>query len=322
MAGSVIRQPFQRACASVPKGGKGWELWRQCHTGSRIWYQQQSSSPGLRLASSPLWIRSSAVGIMKTTWSEIDRNDSHQILCRNLHSSPVSYQKNQPVWLKRLLKDEERETGKQNWVLKLLGYYRPASRAAGAGRLLVQSAIDISESDLFLDYVGIPEEKKSVFLVRFQMLAIHVWMEFVRLRNFMNDGNMTMSTMSEVMFLDLQRRMIEEEEFEFMQSSKWTKEFERIFYGLAMSLDGAVYGGDVGLDFESEDAVSHIRASLTRNISVLDEDEVKVNRLIKYIQVTLNAFLEKDLDKFRTAEIWDESNEFLENMAKKRGQVY
>mmetsp|Transcript_8669 Transcript_8669/g.18480 ORF Transcript_8669/g.18480 Transcript_8669/m.18480 type:complete len:351 (-) Transcript_8669:996-2048(-) len=190
----------------------------------------------------------------------------------------------------RFLRDTEAIDGRQNPILKLFGFYSRESRGLGAARVAFNGAVIVSESDEVLDQFGIPRDARDAFNVRFEMLALHLWMSFIVFRQQGDLGSVVMQGISDTLSSELQARMVLEEGLTVMQSYKWIKECEHLFYGLALGLDSAVYAGNAGLDTISETNSAKIREYLAQYLTCLEQDPVKIEAALEYVRNTFVRF--------------------------------
>jgi len=210
-------------------------------------------------------------------------------------------------WLMRIFLDTESVDGKQNPLLKMVGYYSQESRCIEAARAVYEGAIIVSEDDKFLDRIGIRSEQRDVFGVRFEMLSVHIWMAYVRLRQTGDYGNIVMQAVSDRMFADLQNRMILEEGVGAFASYKLIKECEHKFFALCMSLDADVYLGNHGVDFLSAKNAGRLKEDLKKYIECLEGDDAKAASLLAYMQRALLTLEGADLQTMYDGRFWDPS---------------
>ncbi|KAA8496765.1 hypothetical protein FVE85_0494 [Porphyridium purpureum] len=192
------------------------------------------------------------------------------------------------LW-QRVFKDTEKVDGRQNWILKMLGWYAPEGRVRGASREIFQDAITVSESDGFLNMLGIREAVKPSFNVRFEFLGLHLWMAFIPLRKLDNMGMLVQQTLSDLFMTELQKRMSYEEGIGALSLSKWGRECEQIFFATMIALDKVVYDSSGRCDLSREAVCSATEEVLLKNLASLENDPHRARLLVQYLAKTIHG---------------------------------
>lgn len=223
---------------------------------------------------------------------------NNQVGCRELCTKSFQYEPKRPpppetkrrTLLQRIFTPN---IPRQNPILKALGYYSAESRAIGAGTALYKQALERGDAMAKAecgDNLG--------FSAWFEMLSVHIYLTLRRLRAekgsiYENDVKTAMQCLFDVFWTDVRSRMVNDHKMTLITSGKWVKECEQIFFGLAMSFDEG---------WEDEEIM---REGIRRNITCLQEDRVRIERLRKYM-MREHARLERaSIEQLWDGTCWD-----------------
>ncbi len=143
-----------------------------------------------------------------------------------------------PGFLTRMLLPKE---NKRNPLLAALGYYSRESVALGAGSNLYEQLRLRSEDAARA--LSVARGGAQPFVLRFEMLSIHVYLSLYRLRQekgsaLESDCTTIMQCIFDVFWTDVRNRMlIQEEGMTLIPSGRWVKECEQMFFGMALAFD-------------------------------------------------------------------------------------
>lgn len=175
-------------------------------------------------------------------------------------------------FLDRLLAVDE---SGQSPFLRLLGYYSPESRAIGAAKSLYEQILSRSGSILEAEF---SEEQRGLFVPKYEMLAIHVYLTFQRLRQeggstFEKDIKVAMQTLFDIFWSDVRyRMMIEEHELTLLVSATWIRQCERNFFSMALAFD------------EAWTDQQKMNDKISLHITSLKKDPEKIRRIQSYLR--------------------------------------
>lgn len=184
-------------------------------------------------------------------------------------SSSAPLQERTGGFFSRILAPSE---GKRNPLLAALGYYSRESVALGAGANLYQQLRVRSESAARA--LSVARGGAQPFVLRFEMLSIHVYLSLYRLRQekgstLESDCSTVMQCVFDVFWTDVRNRMlIEEEGMTLIPSGRWVKECEQMFFGMALAFD------------DSWDDRDKFAAAAQRNVTSVRSD---VNAFVDYM---------------------------------------
>lgn len=179
-------------------------------------------------------------------------------------------------------------TGKSGF-LRALGYYSAESRAIGTATTLYNQIVLRSNAAVDAELGS-----SSEFMPRFEMFIAHVYITLRRLRAEKGtlaeaDCKIAMQVLFEVFWKDVRyRMMMKEGGLGLIASSKWIKECERIFFGIALSLDEA--WGDR----------EKMNKCIAKSFSFLKDDPRRIDKFRQYMVMEFSR-----LEKSTTAQIWD-----------------
>lgn len=162
----------------------------------------------------------------------------------------------------------------QSPVLRLLGYYSPESRAIGVAKSLYDQMLERSRATLAAEF---SEEQRGLFVPKYEILAIHVYLTLQRLRQeggsaFEKDVKVAMQTLFDIFWSDVRvRMMIEEHELTLLMSAKWIRQCERNFFSMALAFDEV---------WSDEPKMSD---SIALHITSLKKDPEKIRRVHSYM---------------------------------------
>lgn len=185
--------------------------------------------------------------------------------------------------------------GQRSPLLVALGYYSAESRAIGVGNELYKQALQRSQAATEAEV-----EDPDAFRPKYELLSVHIYLTLQRLRAekgspFEADVKTAMQCLFDVFWADVRERMlIEEHGMRLLESGKWVKECERRFFGMALAFDEA---------WEDDDKM---RDSIQRNITCLEGDEEKVERLRKYMAAERARLGSKTLEQIWEGVCWDD----------------
>jgi hypothetical protein len=183
----------------------------------------------------------------------------------------------------------------RNGLLTLLGYYSKESRAIGAGNILYKQAVRRSA-----EAAAAEAGPEPPFATRFEMLSLHVYLILRRLRAEKGSPleaeiSQAMQTVFDLLWTDVRNRMlIKEQGMKLIESGKWVKECEMMFFGLAVALDECFDPINGAVNSQKLEEV------LARNVTCVRPDKQRITALRKYI------LLEKDnLDHVPVDQLWE-----------------
>lgn len=117
----------------------------------------------------------------------------------------------------------------------------------------------------------------KAFAPRYEMLSVHIYLILRRLRAEKGSESeaevkTVMQCLFDLFWTDVRKRMMMEENgLKLLQSAKWIKDCEQRFFGMALAFDEA-WGND-----------RLMRESISRNITCLRQDELRVERFRHYM---------------------------------------
>lgn len=166
-------------------------------------------------------------------------------------------------------------TGMKRAVLWAAGYYSEASVQMRASKMVYESCAERAESPAMLQACDLPDNFDS----RFNLLVLHMWMFLVRMRS-VPAGGQKMSQIVYDMWLEDMEDKLGEQDFNFLDVSKFSKEFQRTFYGSGFAYDQSLKGSDAVL-----------AGALCRNVFNIEgsePDAVTVARTAGYVRQQLH----------------------------------
>lgn len=154
--------------------------------------------------------------------------------------TPKTETQEQNGFLSRILSPSTNENNR-NPLLAALGYYSRESVALGAGTTLYEQVRKRSEDAV--SELSKSRDGAQPFVLRFEMLSIHVYLSLYRLRQekgttLESDCSTVMQCLFDVFWTDVRNRMlIKEEGMTLIPSGRWVKECESMFFGMALAFD-------------------------------------------------------------------------------------
>lgn len=156
-------------------------------------------------------------------------------------NAPTQNERRADGLLARLL-GAEKKSGRSPF-LAALGYYSRESVALGAGATLYGQLRARAEDASKV--LNAPRGGAQPFVLRFEMLSVHVYLTLHRLRREKGspleaDCKTIMQCIFDVFWTDVRNRMlIQEEGMTLIPSGRWVKECEQMFFGMALAFDDA-----------------------------------------------------------------------------------
>lgn len=184
----------------------------------------------------------------------------------------------------------------QNAILRALGYYSAESRAIGAGNALYKQSLKRAASAAIAEGGEDPS-----FVARFEMLAVHIYLTLRRLRVekgsiHENDVKTAMQCIFDILWTDVRTRMImKENNMGLVASGKWIKECERMFFGMAIAFDEG-WGDE-----------QKMRESISRNITCLNQTELRVERFRRYMIKERSRLEKASIEDILGGTCWDDN---------------
>mmetsp|Transcript_36358 Transcript_36358/g.88812 ORF Transcript_36358/g.88812 Transcript_36358/m.88812 type:complete len:297 (+) Transcript_36358:1217-2107(+) len=205
-------------------------------------------------------------------------------------------------WLRRML-DPAPPGGKQNPILRAMGYYSKESRIVHAGSTLYagclkQSNWSETSPPPALGLSSLTNEEWQVFGTRLQVLSIHVWMTLVRLRDMTQDGPQVAEQLFFSFWEDLPKKMVEEEGLGYMEMRKWVKVCEKNFFGMGTSFDAALAADD--------DRDGKLKVAIERNVPLTRNNPTRVNQVFVYIERELDRLDSITEEALWAGSVWSE----------------
>lgn len=165
------------------------------------------------------------------------------------------------------------QTGWRQTLLRLSGYYSEGSVQMRVARILYEACSAQAESDALRTACALPDD----FTTRFNLLVLHMWMCLVRMRQ-EGEGGAKVSQMMYDMWVEDMEDKLAQQDFKWLEISKFVKEFQHTFYGASFAYDQALQGDD-----------SALASALYRNIFNEQTDAATVARTVGYVRQQLAA---------------------------------
>ena len=165
-------------------------------------------------------------------------------------------------------------TGIRGAILWGAGYYTDSSVQMRAAKMIYESCAERAEAPALLETCKLSDDFSS----RFNLLVLHIWMLLVRMRS-VPSGEKVSQLVYDMWLEDMEDKL-GEQNFNFLEISKFSKDFQRTLYGSAFAYDQSLQGSDATL-----------ASALCRNVFSADDceaDAVTVARTVGYVRQHLS----------------------------------
>ncbi|KAK4535806.1 hypothetical protein CDCA_CDCA06G1831 [Cyanidium caldarium] len=164
--------------------------------------------------------------------------------------------------------------GRRPWLLRVLGFYTAESQILHTAKMLYidcEAQVQRMCREVYRSAAE-PPAAQLRFAQWYPLVTLHLWMTLQRLRAEGARGREISEMVYQNFWEDVERRMMLTEGLTLLQTSKWKRECEKMFYGSAMRYDEAWLNRDAPA----------FQSALRRNVPHLDERGAQ--RLYQYVE--------------------------------------